>query len=83
MEYQVDIWDRYSWDQGKSTPSVPWLTVSDADMARLHTVGLGQEYNVHGSSDVMTRGVEDPVVTPPSATGRQDERTDLERDQKR
>jgi hypothetical protein len=49
----VVIRDRYNWDQGKSTDIGPF-NVSDSELARLHTVGLAQEYTVVGTSTATT-----------------------------
>lgn len=38
-----------SWGAGKETPIGP-ATIKDTDMARLHTVGLAQEFDMHGTS---------------------------------
>ncbi|MFD9717555.1 hypothetical protein [Streptomyces sp. NPDC059076] len=52
LSYQVNVWDRYNWDPGKVTP-IAGTEVTDADMARLHTTGLAQEYNLRGSGSVQ------------------------------
>ncbi|AQT76157.1 hypothetical protein [Streptomyces sp. fd1-xmd] len=49
VDYQVNVWDRYNWYAGKETPIGP-VTIKDTDMARLHTVGLAQEFDMQGSS---------------------------------
>ncbi|MER6446546.1 hypothetical protein [Streptomyces venezuelae] len=49
MDYQVNVWDRYNWDAGKETPIGP-MTIKDADMARLHAVGLAREFDMQGTS---------------------------------
>ncbi|MFD8789515.1 hypothetical protein [Streptomyces vinaceus] len=52
IDYQVNVWDRYNWDPGKSTPIGP-TSVTDADMARLHQTGLAREFDMRGSSSVQ------------------------------
>ncbi|MFE9795468.1 hypothetical protein ACFYRL_27465 [Streptomyces goshikiensis] len=54
MDYQANVWDRYDWDAGKETPIGP-VTIKDADTARLHTVGLAQEFDTHGTSSSRQR----------------------------
>ncbi|GAA2980570.1 hypothetical protein GCM10010519_14130 [Streptomyces lactacystinicus] len=51
--YQVNVWDRYNWDKGKST-DIAGTNVTDADMAKLHQAGLAQEYDISGRSTPMT-----------------------------
>ncbi|RYJ20087.1 hypothetical protein CU044_7418 [Streptomyces sp. L-9-10] len=77
LDYQVNVWDRYNWDPGKSTPIGP-TTITDADMARLHTTGLAREFDMRGSGS--TQHVElgsgpAPLPDPPDP-GRDGERTD-------
>jgi hypothetical protein len=50
---RVVIRDRYNWDHGKSTQIGPF-TVTDDQLAKLHRVGLAQEYTVVGTSDTGT-----------------------------
>ncbi|MFE3866295.1 hypothetical protein ACFXPT_38750 [Streptomyces goshikiensis] len=73
MDYQVNVWDRYNWDAGKETPISP-VTVKDADMARLHTVGLAQEFDMHGTSssrqhDLGSAGTPDVSAGDPGRDG--------------
>lgn len=73
MDYQVNVWDRYNWDAGKETPIGP-VTVKDADMARLHTVGLAQEFDMHGTSssrqhDLGSAGTPDVSAGDPGRDG--------------
>ncbi|MFF9454476.1 hypothetical protein [Streptomyces flaveolus] len=51
IDYQVNVWDRYNWDQGKGVDIGP-LNVPDGQMAKLHRVGLAQEFDMSGSSSV-------------------------------
>ncbi|WP_185921628.1 hypothetical protein [Streptomyces sp. WAC06614] len=82
MEYQVNIYDRYNWDAGKATPIGP-TTITDADMARLHTVGLAQEFDMRGTSSLRQHDLGDagkPSV-PPGEPGRDGTRQDPSRGQ--
>ncbi|MFF9351574.1 hypothetical protein [Streptomyces sp. NPDC014734] len=79
IEYQVNVWDRYNWDPGKATSIGP-TTVTDADMARLHTTGLAQEFNMRGSSSVQHHDLSSGNVWPaPADPGRDGTRTDIGR----
>lgn len=49
VEYQHHVYDRYNWDEGKSTNIGP-VTIEDRQMAELHRAGLAQEYDIVGSS---------------------------------
>ncbi|MER8028682.1 hypothetical protein ABTZ78_06930 [Streptomyces bauhiniae] len=51
VDYQVNVWDRYNWDDGKGVKVGP-LDIPDGEMAKLHRVGLAQEFDMSGSSDV-------------------------------
>ncbi|MFI6724721.1 hypothetical protein NRF20_11205 [Streptomyces sp. R-74717] len=51
LDYQANAWDRYNWDEGKAVDIGP-LHIPDGQMARLHTTGLAQEYDMQGSSSV-------------------------------
>ncbi|MEU9797905.1 hypothetical protein [Streptomyces sp. NPDC051000] len=77
MDYQVNVWDRYNWDAGKETPIGP-VTIKDADMARLHTVGLAQEFDMQGSSSAKRHdlGSADAPVVPAGDPGRDGTRKD-------
>jgi len=46
---QLNIFDRYNWDAGKSVTIGP-ITVTDEQMGRLHDVGLAREFEVRGTS---------------------------------
>ncbi|MBW5485805.1 hypothetical protein [Streptomyces bambusae] len=80
MDYQVDLYDRYNWDAGKATPIGP-TTITDADMARLHTVGLAQEYDMHGTSSIRQHdlGAADQPSVSPGDPGRDGTRQDPSR----
>ncbi|MGW1296875.1 hypothetical protein [Streptomyces sp. NPDC002533] len=51
LDYQANAWDRYNWDEGKGVNVGP-LDIPDGQMAKLHRVGLAQEFDMAGSSDV-------------------------------
>lgn len=50
IDSQLHVFDRYNWDGGKAVTIGP-ITVTDAQMGRLHTVGLAREFEVRGSSN--------------------------------
>ncbi|MGW2543585.1 hypothetical protein ACWC5I_22590 [Kitasatospora sp. NPDC001574] len=68
MQYQVNVWDKYNWDQLKST-NIAGVSVSDKDMQRLHQTGLAQEYDISGRSSTSTRTVGDDSPLVPGGTG--------------
>ncbi|MFF2790203.1 hypothetical protein ACFVT6_26195 [Streptomyces sp. NPDC058049] len=79
IDYQVNVWDRYNWDGNKATPIGP-TTVTDADMARMHTTGLAREFDVRGSSSVRRHDLSAGGSWPaPEDTGRSGTRTDTGR----
>ncbi|GAA3796161.1 hypothetical protein ACFS5L_32980 [Streptomyces phyllanthi] len=51
IDYQANVWDRYNWDEGKGVNVGP-LDIPDGEMAKLHRVGLAQEFDMAGSSSV-------------------------------
>lgn len=76
LDYQVNVWDRYNWDPGKETPIGP-TTVTDADMARLHTTGLAREFDMRGSGSVQQHDLSSNGSLPaPEDPGRDGTRTD-------
>ncbi|MFE7512666.1 hypothetical protein ACFU8I_15830 [Streptomyces sp. NPDC057540] len=82
LDYQVNVWDRYNWDHGKSTPFLGGLIdISDDDMGRLHKVGFGQEFDMTGGSSAHHRDLDS--TTPPTITpedqGREGTRGDVSR----
>ncbi|MFE9138488.1 hypothetical protein [Streptomyces sp. NPDC007355] len=82
LDYQVNVWDRYNWDQGKSTPFLGGLiNISDDDMGRLHKVGFGQEFDMTGGSSAHHHDLDS--ATPPTITpddqGREGTRGDVSR----
>ncbi|WP_187645784.1 hypothetical protein [Streptomyces sp. TRM49041] len=84
LDYQVNVWDRYNWDKGKSTEFPGGVTIKDEDMGRLHAVGLAQEFDMRGSSPTYTHdlsGHTHPTVTP-GDPGREGTRGDVSRGDK-
>ncbi|MFE7461563.1 hypothetical protein [Streptomyces sp. NPDC057554] len=81
LDYQVNVWDRYNWDEGKSTNFPMGITIEDEDMGRLHKVGFAQEFDMRGSSSTYTHDLSGP--TPPAVTpedpGREGTRSDVSR----
>ncbi|KAH0563360.1 hypothetical protein GP486_002067 [Trichoglossum hirsutum] len=71
LRYKIHVFDRYNWDDGKSTTIGPF-TFYDRDLGSLHLKGLAREYIVRGSGGVNT--VTDfkatTVIPPPSTGGR-------------
>ncbi|MER6350026.1 hypothetical protein ACWC10_30405 [Streptomyces sp. NPDC001595] len=51
VDYQANVWDRYNWDEGKGVKVGP-MEIPDGEMAKLHRVGLAQEFDMSGSSGV-------------------------------
>ncbi|MFC8895306.1 hypothetical protein [Streptomyces cinereoruber] len=51
IDYQVNVWDRYNWDEGKSV-TIGLLHIPDGQMAKLHRTGLAQEFDMEGSSSI-------------------------------
>ncbi|MEU6309857.1 hypothetical protein [Streptomyces sp. NPDC047014] len=79
IDYQVNVWDRYNWDPGKATPIGP-TTVTDADMARMHTTGQAREFDMRGSSSVLRHDMSPGAAWPdPKEPGRDGTRTDIGR----
>lgn len=52
VDYQTHVFDRYNWDDDKSTV-ILGRRISDATMGGLHTAGLAQEYDISGSSSTQ------------------------------
>ncbi|MFB8237834.1 hypothetical protein ACFC58_14905 [Kitasatospora purpeofusca] len=63
MQYQVNIWDRYNWDPGKSTP-IAGTNIKDSDLADLHQTGLAREFDLTGRSAPVTVPLPGPTVGP-------------------
>lgn len=97
IEYKLHVADRYNWDKGKVTQLFGEEPTPDEELGRLHETGLAQEFDVRGSSEVVTTEIEVPSEPPPTppepgdpplpeATGREgrsDQRTDPGREQGR
>ncbi|GGR31323.1 hypothetical protein GCM10010282_24780 [Streptomyces roseolus] len=82
LDYQVNVWDRYNWDPGKSTPFADGLiSISDDDMGRLHKVGFAQEFDMKGSSSTHRHDLGSPIppTTTPEDQGREGTRGDVSR----
>lgn len=71
LNYQVHIFDRYNWDEGKSVDIGPFH-FEDKDLGNLHLKGLAREYIVRGSGGVNVVGkfTAETVIPPPSTGGR-------------
>jgi hypothetical protein len=94
LEYKVHVADRCNWDVEKVTPIDEDRPTKDTELGRLHQTGLAQEFDVRGSSDIVTIEVEVPEDPPlerpepgnpplPEATGREgrsEQRTNPGRD---
>ncbi|MFD3656401.1 hypothetical protein [Streptomyces sp. NPDC058620] len=81
LDYQVNVWDRYNWDSGKSTTFPGGVVIPDDDMGRLHKVGFAQEFDMRGSSSTFTHDLNSGSasgVTPPDP-GREGSRGDVSR----
>ncbi|MEV7185417.1 hypothetical protein [Kitasatospora sp. NPDC093102] len=61
LQYQVNVWDRYNWDEGKSTP-IAGTIVTDHDMATLHQTGLAKEFDIVGRTKPITIQLDDPAA---------------------
>jgi hypothetical protein len=83
LDYQVNIWDRYNWDEGKSTQFVDGkITIRDEDMGRLHKVGIAREFDMYGGSSALTYDLGSsgpPDVSPPGGDGNEGTRGDISR----
>ncbi|ADI10631.1 hypothetical protein SBI_07511 [Streptomyces bingchenggensis BCW-1] len=59
LDYQVNVWDRYNWDDNTSF-EIAGVTVTGAQMQGLHQTGLAQEFNMHGRSSTHWRDLTQP-----------------------
>ncbi|MFE1791379.1 hypothetical protein ACFW7J_23835 [Streptomyces sp. NPDC059525] len=76
LDYQVNVWDRYNWDEGKGV-HIGDLEVPDGEPGRLHKVGLAQEFNMAGSGSVEHYELGTGAMPPaPDEPGRAGERSD-------
>ncbi|GGZ00829.1 hypothetical protein [Streptomyces nitrosporeus] len=81
LDYQVNVWDRYNWDEGKSTTFPDGTVIRDDEMGRLHKVGFAQEFDMRGSSSTFGHDMNSdsaPAVNP-SDPGRDGGRGDVSR----
>ncbi|WP_239694777.1 hypothetical protein [Streptomyces sp. DvalAA-19] len=90
LDYQAHAWDRYNWDEDKAVtidlPRGGDIGIPDGRMARLHTTGIAQEFDMAGSSSVKhyDLGGSAPNQGPlpaPDEPGREGDRTDPDRKQ--
>ncbi|MFI8423886.1 hypothetical protein [Streptomyces sp. NPDC085479] len=90
LDYQANAWDRYNWDESKGvTIDLPWgseMSIPDGQMARLHTTGIAQEFDMAGSSSVKHYDLGGPApnqgsLPQPDQPGREGDRTDPGREQ--
>ncbi|MFB7913433.1 hypothetical protein [Streptomyces sp. NPDC056061] len=81
LEYQVNVWDRYNWDKGKSTDFPGGIVIEDKDMGHLHTVGIAQEFDMRGSSATFTHDLSSDTypAMKPDVPGRAGSRGDVSR----
>ncbi|WP_323372347.1 hypothetical protein [Streptomyces katsurahamanus] len=81
LDYQVNVWDRYNWDAGKSTTFPGGVVIPDEDMGRLHKVGVAQEFDMRGSSSAFTHDLNSgaPSSVTPADPGREGTRGDVSR----
>ncbi|WP_327286495.1 hypothetical protein [Streptomyces sp. NBC_01205] len=76
LDYQVNVWDRYNWDQGKGV-HIGKLEIPDGEPSQQHRVGLAQEFNMAGSSSVKHYELGSAAAVPaPDEPGRAGERSD-------
>lgn len=85
LDYQVNAWDRYNWDEGKGVSIGP-MDIPDGQPARLHKTGLAQEFDMSGSSSVKHYDLgasvpNDEPLPGPDEPGREGGRTDPGREQ--
>ncbi|MFH9565887.1 hypothetical protein [Streptomyces globisporus] len=90
LDYQANAWDRSNWDESKGvTVPLPWgsdMSIPDGQMARLHTTGIAQEFDMAGSSSVKHYDLGGPApnqdpLPQPDQPGREGDRTDPGREQ--
>ncbi|MER5632291.1 hypothetical protein [Streptomyces nitrosporeus] len=81
LDYQVNVWDRYNWDEGKSTTFPDGTVIRDDEMGRLHKVGFAQEFDMRGSSSTFGHDMnsDSPPAVNPSDPGRDGGRGDVSR----
>lgn len=81
LDYQANVWDRYNWDEGKSTTFPGGVVIPDSEMGRLHKTGLAREFDMRGSSSTYTYDLnsDTPATTAPPDQGREGTRGDVSR----
>ncbi|MFG2619472.1 hypothetical protein ACGFXC_17870 [Streptomyces sp. NPDC048507] len=76
LDYQVNVWDRYNWDEGKGV-HIGSFEIPDGEPSRQHKVGLAQEFNMAGSGSVQHYELGNGAAVPaPEDPGRAGERSD-------
>ncbi len=60
IEYQIQIYDRYNWDEGKSV-EIAGRVITDEELGRLHKTGLAQEYDLIGKSEPVIIHIPLPI----------------------
>ncbi|MFD9161517.1 hypothetical protein ACFVZ8_05805 [Streptomyces sp. NPDC059558] len=76
LDYQVNVWDRYNWDEGKGV-TIGKFEIPDGEPSQQHKVGLAQEFNMAGSSSVKHYELGSGAPAPaPDDPGRAGERSD-------
>ncbi|MFF7498960.1 hypothetical protein ACFZBM_05890 [Streptomyces lavendulae] len=76
LDYQVNVWDRYNWDEGKGV-HIWSFGIPDGEPGRQHKVGLAQEFNMAGSGSVKHYELGNGAALPaPDDPGRAGERSD-------
>ncbi|MFD7558251.1 hypothetical protein ACFV9E_27370 [Streptomyces sp. NPDC059835] len=76
LDYQVNVWDRYNWDEGKGV-HIGKFEIPDGEMGQQHKIGLAQEFNMAGSSSVKHYELGSGAAVPaPDDPGRAGERSD-------
>ncbi|WP_228390018.1 hypothetical protein [Streptomyces smaragdinus] len=79
LDYQVNAWDRYNWDSGKSVDIGP-LHIPDEETGRLHRTGMAQEFDVSGNSSVKHYDLGSGSLPAPDEPGLGGSRMDPGRD---
>ncbi|MEJ8641587.1 hypothetical protein WKI68_09060 [Streptomyces sp. MS1.HAVA.3] len=76
LDYQVNVWDRYNWDEGKGV-HIGKFDIPDGEPGQQHKVGLAQEFNMAGSGSVKHYELGNGAAVPaPDDPGRAGERSD-------
>ncbi|MEV7582785.1 hypothetical protein [Streptomyces erythrochromogenes] len=76
LDYQVNVWDRYNWDEGKGV-TIGKFQIPDGEPSQQHKVGLAQEFNMAGSSSVKHYELGSGAAVPsPDDPGRAGTRSD-------